>query len=125
MRACAIQTDRRSSSFDDVTSAADDLGGLHEATATPAAASAAAAAVDGRWGALSAVLLVIPAAVLAGSAMTVVAIGLDRRLHQMSYYFFVSLAVQHALMSITVMLPGVHVLQSGMNVRRDLIGSGA
>jgi len=25
----------------------------------------------------------------------------------------VSLAVQHALMSITVMLPGVHVLQTG------------
>jgi len=66
----------------------------------------------GGW-ALSAGLLAVPAAVLAGSAMTCAAIGLDRRLHQMSYYFFVSLAVQHALMSITVMLPGVHVLQTG------------
>jgi len=66
--------------------------------------------------ALSAGLLAIPATVLAGSVMTCAAIALDRRLHQMSYYFFVSLAVQRALMSITVMLPGVHVLQTGMSV---------
>ena len=62
---------------------------------------------------LSAGLLSVPAAVLAGSVMTCAAIGFDRRLHQMSYYFFVSLAVLHALMSITVMLPGVHLLQTG------------
>jgi len=70
--------------------------------------------VGGGGSALSTGLLAVPAAVLAGSAMTCAAIALDRRLHQMSYYFFVSLAVQHALMSITVMLPGVHVLQTGM-----------
>jgi len=72
--------------------------------------------VDGGGGegwSLSAALLAVPATVLAGSAMTCAAVGLDRRLHQMSYYFLVSLAVQHALMSITVMLPAVHVLQTG------------
>jgi len=70
-------------------------------------------AVSGGGSTLSAGLLAVPAAVLAGSAMTCAVIGLDRRLHQMSYYFLVSLAVQHALMSISVMLPGVHVLQTG------------
>ena len=66
---------------------------------------------------LAAGLLSVPAAVLAGSAMTCAAIALDQRLHQMSYYFLVSLAVQHAFMSITVMLPGVHVLQAGTCVQ--------
>lgn len=90
---------------DDVTSTVPDL----HRTSTVATTT-----VGGGW-ALSAGLLSVPAAVLAGSAMTCAAIALDRRLHQMSYYFFVSLAVQHALMSTTVMLPGVHVLQTGMS----------
>ena len=93
---------------DNVTSSVSDR---HIFTTT----STVATSVDG-GSALSAGLLAVPAAVLAGSAMTCAAIALDRRLHQMSYYFFVSLAVQHALMSITVMLPGVHVLQTGMSV---------
>jgi len=98
--ACLMQTD--GSSF------ADDV------TSVVRSSSTVATWLDGGrgWG-LAAGLLAVPAAVLAGSAMTAAAIGLDRRLHQMSYYFFVSLAVQHALMSITVMLPGVHVLQTG------------
>jgi len=94
--------------IDDVTSSVSDV---HISRTTSTVVTSA----DG-GSALSAVLLAIPAAVLAGSAMTCAAIALDRRLHQMSYYFFVSLAVQHALMSITVMLPGVHVLQTGMSV---------
>jgi len=91
---------------DDFTSTVSDL---HRSRTT----STAATSFSG-GSALSAGLLAVPATVLAGSAMTCAAIALDRRLHQMSYYFFVSLAVQHALMSITVMLPGVHVLQAGM-----------
>ena len=92
--------------IDDVTSAVSDprLSRTRSTVATSI----------GGGSTLSAGLLAIPASVLAGSAMTCAAIALDRRLHQMSYYFFVSLAVQHALMSITVMLPGVHVLQAGM-----------
>ena len=87
------------------TSAVSDL---------PRTSSSLATSVGvGGGSAVSTGLLAVPAAVLAGSAMTCAAIAVDHRLHQMSYYFFVSLAVQHALMSITVMLPGVHVLQAG------------
>ena len=103
-----MQTDMQSF-IDDVTSTVSEL--HHSRTISTVSTS-----VSGGGSALSAGLLAIPAAVLAGSAMTCAAIALDRRLHHMSYYFFVSLAVQHALMSITVMLPGVHVLQTGMCV---------
>jgi len=98
---CLVQTQMVQSVVDDVTSTVSDL---HRTTSTSVSGGSA----------LSAALLAVPATVLAGSAMTCAAIAVDRRLHQMSYYFFVSLAVQHALMSITVMLPGVHVLQTGV-----------
>jgi len=80
--------------------------------------SGLATSLIGGGSAVSTGLLAVPAAVLAGSAMTCAVIALDQRLHQMSYYFLVSLAVQHALMSITIMLPGVHVLQTGTSLRR-------
>jgi len=60
------------------------------------------------------VAVAVPVAVVAASCLICAAIGLDRRLHQMCYYYYLSLAALNSLMAVTVLPVAVYVITAGM-----------
>ena len=56
----------------------------------------------------------VPVAVVAASCLICAAVGLDRRLHQMCYYYYLSLAALNSLMAVTVLPAAVYVVTAGM-----------
>ena len=58
-------------------------------------------------------LLVIIIVTLTGNAILCLAVKMDRRLHHMTYYFLVSMATLHGLMSVIVMPPAILVVLTG------------
>ena len=58
-------------------------------------------------------LLAIILVVAVGNVLVCTAVKLEKRLHRMTFYFFVSMAVAHILMAGTAMPPAVLVVLAG------------
>ena len=59
-------------------------------------------------------LLVIIILVVLGNFLVMLSVKLEKRLHHMSFYFFVSMATVHIIMAATAMPPAVWMVLAGM-----------